>query len=323
MQDIENSSKIKNLKALLLNYVSEIDGVLDENTALNIENQKLKSELISARRHLTELLEEKKDSWWQGDPDGFLNYKGYSVPVDLILMTGGGPSSFQAVSDFHIGNLQKWIGIESDHNVVEVGCGVGRDAVPLTDIIRLGSYIGIDIIGRSIEWCSKNITPRHENFKFCHFDVDDQIHNPSGKTKTVDIRIEAGNNKIDRIFLFSVFTHLFENDIRHYLLEFSRVLKAGGLVYATTFIYNDDILASARASNLTPFDLRFEHEISPGCRINDLDNPLGAVAFTPEVWHRMIEGTGLRLRGPMLKGSWSGFYDQADDGQDVAILEKI
>jgi len=284
----------------------------------NIEELSAEKNALTAR--LEDLLREKKESWWDGDPTETHSFMGYKIPVDLMLMTGGGPASFDAVSDFHIATLKKWIGLEANHTVLEIGCGIGRDAIPLTHILTNGRYVGIDIIKRSIDWCTGNIAAKNPNFSFYHYDVADELHNGGGTTSTLDIVLPLADASVDRIFLFSVFTHLLQPEIEHYLREFRRVLKRDGLVYATTFVYNDDILKSARAVSLTPFDLRFEHEISPGCRINDPAHPLGAVAFTRDVWDEMVETCGMRYAKPFLNGGWSGFHSDAADGQDVAIL---
>ena len=247
-------------------------------------------------------------------------FMGYQIPIDLMLLTGGGPDTFDAISSAHINNIQQWVGLDADHTVLEIGCGIGRDAIPLTKILRNGRYVGIDIIKRSIDWCSENISTNNKNFQFYHFDVKDQLHNSGGIAQTIDITLPLKNNSVDRIILYSVFTHMFPSDIEHYLREFKRVLKTDGLVFATTFIFDKDILKSARATNLTPFDLRFEYEIEPGCRINDPEHPLGAVAYTRETWDGMVLRSGLKYAKPILKGSWSGYYDDPEDGQDVLIL---
>jgi SAM-dependent methyltransferase len=249
------------------------------------------------------------------------SFKGYDIPIELMAMTGGGPDTFVEISNSHQANLKKWVDIQPHHNVLEIGCGIGRDAIPLSEYLTTGSYAGVDIIGRSIEWCRDNIGARHKNFQFIHYDVEDQLHNSAGSTKTADIVLPFADKSIDRIFLYSVFTHLYRADIEHYLREFRRVLKDDGLVYATTFIYDDAILEAARRTNLTIFDLRFEHEISPGCRINDLEFPLGAVAFTDEVWGQMLASSGLALTN-RLYGAWSGLHSNPEDGQDVMILGK-
>ena len=223
-------------------------------------------------------------------------FKGYDIPVDLMELTGGGPATFDAISQGHIDNLRRWIGLEPTHSVLEIGCGIGRDAIPLTEILSEGRYVGVDIIQRSIDWCTDNIAKRHPNFRFFHFDVQDQLHNPGGATRTTNIRIPLADKSVDRIVLFSVFTHMFQPEIEHYLREFQRVLKPSGLVYATTFLFTDEILKKARETNLTPFDLRFEHEVNANCRINTPSHPLGAVAYTVAAWDQMIASTGLHTR---------------------------
>lgn len=249
------------------------------------------------------------------------SYKGYEIPVELMLLTGGGPKDFDAVSQWHFSNICKWIGIRPDHTVLEIGCGIGRDAIPLSEYLADGRYIGVDIIQRSIEWCSANISSRHPNFSFLHFDVKDQLHNPSGIINTTDIQIPLEDQSIDRIFLFSVFTHMMQLGIEHYLRQFRRLLKPDGLVYATTFIYNEEILKAARKTNLTPWNLRFEYEINANCRINDVNFPLGAVAYTRDIWNTMVSKCGFRLKREPLTGAWSGFYPHPEEGQDVMLLE--
>ena len=164
------------------------------------------------------------------------NFRGYEIPIDLMMLTGGGPETFEVISDGHMSNLKRHIGIEAGQSVLEIGCGIGRDAIPLIDLLGLsGSYTGVDIIKPSIDWCKEHITAKNKNFTFYHFDVRDQLHNSSGTTLTSDITLPIEDDSIDRIILQSVFTHMFPPDIKHYLKEFERVLKKGGLIYATVF----------------------------------------------------------------------------------------
>jgi SAM-dependent methyltransferase len=245
----------------------------------------------------------------------------FNIPVDLLNMTGGGIDTFDAIADFHIKTLKKHIGISPTHSILEIGCGIGRDAIPLTKIIsKKGKYVGIDIIGRSIQFCKENISAIYNNFDFIHFDVADQLHNPSGTTKTVGISLPIADQSIDRIIAWSVFTHLYECDIRHYLNEFQRVLKVDGFAYVTVFVIDDAILNSARKTNLTPFNLRFEHVLNDNCFVNDLEFPLGAIGYKREALRGMIKDAGLELKRDFLRGAWSGFFSDPEDGQDGMIL---
>lgn len=174
-------------------------------------------------------------------PSATHSYMGYNIPVDLMWLTGLGPENFDAISQSHFALLNKWIAIQPDHTVLELGCGIGRDAIPLSKHLKNGRYVGVDILKRSIDWCSANISSRHPNFAFLYFDVKNQLYNPTGSIQTTDIRIPLKDNSVDRIFLFSVFTHMMRPEIEHFLREFRRMLKSDGLIYATTFVYNDEI----------------------------------------------------------------------------------
>lgn len=260
--------------------------------------------------------------WWVGDESGYHEFCGYRIPNTLIIKTGAGPTVFDQIALGHRLALEKWIGIEPNHDILEIGCGVGRDAMWLSKTLTTGSYTGIDIIADSIQWCSENISRKHENFSFHHFDVADHLHNPEGRSDVNKFRFPREDSSIDRIFGFSVFTHMYFNQIAHYLREFSRVLRKGGRAYITIFLFDDDVLESAGRHAVTPFDLKFETEIEPGCRISYPSEPLAAIAFTRDRIDPLVFDTGLTMLQDPLNGSWSGYYDNPDDGQDVLLLVK-
>jgi ubiquinone/menaquinone biosynthesis C-methylase UbiE len=251
------------------------------------------------------------------------SFEGYEIPIDLIDLTGAGPESFNSITTHHLQCLKQTVGLNPDHFVLEIGCGIGRDAIQLTKILSLkGRYVGVDIVKRSIDWCMSNISSRFPNFSFLHYDVKDQLHNPGGTTATQAIRLPIPDESVDRIILWSVFTHMFRHDILHYLSEFKRLLAPGGSVFATCFVVDDAIIASAQKNDLTPYALRFEHLQEPGCYINSLEHPLGAVAYTEQALQEMITKAGLYRRA-LERGNWSGhFTGPAKDAQDVIILSR-
>lgn len=247
-------------------------------------------------------------------------FRGFDIPIDLMRLTGGGPETFDAISDAHLHLLQSSIGIRPTDCVLEIGCGIGRDAIPLTQVLTNGRYIGIDIVGRSISWCRTNIGRRFPNFSFHHFNVRDQLHNPRGWRTVQSVRFPAKDSSADIVLAQSVFTHMYADGIAHYLREIRRVLKPSGMTYITCYVFDDQILESARRTNLTPFDLRFEHAINDECRINDPVHPLGAIAYTLPALERMAAAAGLRLAKPIARGYWSGYFPKWLDGQDVLFL---
>src|ERR1035437_9648712 len=99
-------------------------------------------------------------------PSAMHSYMGYNIPVDLMWQTGLGPENFDAISQSHFALLKKWLAIQPDHTVLEIGCGIGRDAIPLSKYLKNGRYVGVDVLKPSIDWCLANISSRHPNFAF-------------------------------------------------------------------------------------------------------------------------------------------------------------
>lgn len=249
-------------------------------------------------------------------------FKGFMVPEHLLALTGAGFESFDAIGKAHIANHSKFMGpLTPDMTFVEIGSGIGRDAFQLLDIIGPGGrYTGIDVQRESIVWCQQNITKRYPNFEFVHFNAYHELHNPLSTKTTMDFRIPLPDRSVDRVAAGSVLTHIFRDEVTHYMKEIARVLKPNGLAYLTFFLYTEEAVAASRRNNLTPYNLRFEHPYGPGCYINDPAYPTGAVAYTAEAMQAMIDESGLKLARPYLKGLWSGLHSDGDDGQDVAVL---
>ena len=129
----------------------------------------------------------------------------FDIPVPLLNMTGGGTDTFDIMSRAHIDNLRRHIRIDPDNSFMEIGCGIGRDAIPLYKILSSkGKYIGLDIIKPSIDFCADNIVPRYPNFRFVHFDIKDQLHNPSGIGDMTDHVLPVEESWIDKVIAWSV-----------------------------------------------------------------------------------------------------------------------
>jgi SAM-dependent methyltransferase len=249
-------------------------------------------------------------------------FRGFEIPINLMLLTGGGPDTFEAISDIHMRNLDREHGLRPGLRILELGCGIGRDAIPLAEIIGpSGSYLGIDIIRESIDWCARNISLKYPNVTFHYDDVKDSLHNPAGTVGYESVRLPVDDGTIDLVIAQSVFTHMLGPELTHYLKEFARVLARNGTIYATCFRITLPILESARRTNLTPWDLRFEHDMGQGCYVNELEHMTGAVGYTEAALTDMIAEAGLELRREIRPGGWSGFFKDAPDGQDALVLQ--
>jgi SAM-dependent methyltransferase len=253
----------------------------------------------------------------------FFPYKGFDVPVHLINLTGAGPDTLERMGRRHVELYCKHVGLRGDMTIVELGCGIGRDAFELIDLIDAnGRYLGIDVTRDSIRWCQQHITPRHPQFRFYHFDAEHELYNPYGTQTSMDFRLPVEDDSVDRIVLSSVFTHLFPAEVLHYMTEFRRVLKTSGLVYASFFLWSEAAIAAAQTRGNTSWKATFAHRLADGAYANDPAYPRGAVAFTDAAMRQMIESAGLRLAKPYLNGWWSGLHEDYEDGQEVAILAR-
>jgi hypothetical protein len=85
---------------------------------------------------------------------------------------------------------------------------------------------------------------------------------------------------------------------------------------------DEEILATARTTNLTQWDLRFEHCHPSGVLINNPDQPTSAVAYELEALAPLLASAGLELAAPIRAGAWSGHHAVAPDGQDVMVLRR-
>ena len=80
-------------------------------------------------------------------------------PQDLLVSVGG---DLPKLGEDFVAYFKNYAALKPDDNVLEVGCGVGRITIALTNYLsKSGSYAGFDIVKRSIKWCSSAITPRY------------------------------------------------------------------------------------------------------------------------------------------------------------------
>jgi len=143
---------------------------------------------------------------------------------------GGG--DFEAVGREFLGLFQRF-GLQPDDDVLDIGCGVGRMAVPLSGFITSGSYVGIDVSADAIELCRKRV--KRENFKFVHADLYNSLYNKSGQ-RAADYRFPFPDRSFDFIVLCSVFTHMLRDEVEHYLAEMARVMRDDATCFITWFV---------------------------------------------------------------------------------------
>ena len=204
-------------------------------------------------------------------------------------------------------------GLEPDDRVLEIGCGTGRMALPLTGYLKGGGgYDGIDVSGPSIRWCRSALSRRFSNFRFQHADVFNREYNPSGRVAAGEYTLPFEDRRFDFVFLTSVFTHMLPPEIRRYLAEISRVLAPGGALLATFFLTPE--------TNGVALAMRFDH-VRDGYRTVNLDVPEQAVAVSEYDVRSWYAAAGLKIVEPVHRGAWSGI-ENAPTFQDLIVAKK-
>jgi SAM-dependent methyltransferase len=120
--------------------------------------------------------------------------------------------------------------------VLDVGCGQGRLAIGIQRIIGELDYVGLDVDRGSIDWCKRHIESAHPTFRFAVCNVANERYNPDGVRLDQHFLFDVASGSRDIIYLYSVFSHTTEHDMRVYLREFARILAPGGGLVFTTFV---------------------------------------------------------------------------------------
>lgn len=151
-----------------------------------------------------------------------------------------GSNEFKKVGDEFKNHFTKYGRLKPTDTVLDIGCGIGRMALPLTDFLSTGAYYGFDIDKRGVQWCQKNISSRFPHFHFDYVDIFNKYYNKKGTLKAHEFTFPYKNNQFDFIFATSVLTHMLPEQVTHYLAEIKRVTKPGGTLFLTWFSIDDE-----------------------------------------------------------------------------------
>ncbi len=241
--------------------------------------------------------------------------KNIPLPPKELRFMGETDEAFRRIGKASL-DLIKRFSFRESLNILDIGSGYGRLAYAIIDHMDYNnSYIGIDILPKHINWCKDVISFEFPNFQFHHLDIRNHRYNPNGNLSAENIHFDLQDDSIDFCCLFSVFTHMPENEIRNYLKEIRRVLKRGATCLATFFLYDDERLEAVQ---------RLDNPLSMKNRLNDYtlyhnpDDKLHAICYHKDYISKMVSETPIELKDCFF-GTWAGgklFY------QDVVVIEK-
>jgi len=224
------------------------------------------------------------------------------APPPELMLCGNG--DYRAIGAEFLGHFVAMAGLAAEERVLDLGCGVGRMAVPLTQYLaQSGSYVGVDVASAGIDWCARSITPVYPNFRFVHLDLHHPIYNPLGSAAVETANLPFADASFDVILLVSVLTHLGTAAITRYASEISRLLAPGGRCFATAFLMNQPAREALRRGD---GPLHFPPD-APGPEFHaDPEQPLAAIAFDEDhLLEKFLRFGRYRRRQPIY-GHWSG-----------------
>jgi SAM-dependent methyltransferase len=133
------------------------------------------------------------------------------APHEQAMRLAVGEGDFDAIGKIECRILKRY-GLRRSDYLIDVGCGSGRLAKPLSAYL-IGRYLGTDLVPELVEH-ARQVTARSD----WRFEVIDHVEIPEKDCQA------------DMVCFFSVLTHLLHEQSYWYLEEAKRVLKPGGTI---------------------------------------------------------------------------------------------
>lgn len=237
------------------------------------------------------------------------------VPPKGMIFTGSG--DFVKSGNDLVSLCIQHAQLKPNHQVLDVGCGIGRLAVALTPYLNTqGAYYGFDVVQDGISWCTKNISSKHPNFHFKYTPLRNDLYNLSTEQRAENFTFPYPNNQFDLVVLTSVFTHMQPAEVQHYLKEIKRVLKPGGKCLATFFVIDEQTHQTIKTrTDVMQFNYEYDEYFLHDNKVKDAN-----IAFKQQALQNMAQKAQLNIT-TYNPGWWRGTPKASSfNYQDVIIL---
>ena len=156
----------------------------------------------------------------KGAYTGFVKRVINTLPLDEAMSQAVG-GAYDIIGPIELA-LLRHAGLLAQQHVIDVGCGSGRLAVPLSSYLT-GKYSGFDVVAALVDYARAKVA------------------RPDWRFETIDhIGIPEPDACADMVCFFSVLTHLLHEQSYWYLEEAKRVLKPGGRIVASFLNFSQD-----------------------------------------------------------------------------------
>jgi SAM-dependent methyltransferase len=205
---------------------------------------------------------------------------------------------FDQIALITLGRLNM-AGLRPNHDVLDIGCGIGRLARYLCDYLGTsGRYRGFDVMSEPVEWCQSNITPLFPNFTFQFTPLFNTKYNSDRRLPSAaEFSFPFPDDSFDFVFAQSVFSHLQPDESENYLKEIARVLKRGAVCYCTWILFKN-----GSADYPHPVVSKMRRDPSGSFALLDSDEPGKAVAYDENFVLEAYRTNGLEVGSRVYPG---------------------
>ena len=237
-------------------------------------------------------------------------------PLQTLHNVGGG--DFLRAGQENLVLLQTYGGLTPTSAILDVGCGAGRMAWPLAQVLSpQASYTGFDVSARAIRMARSRLGRVRPDFAFVEADVANAEYRTRGRASEEAYRFPVGDGVIDLAFATSVFSHMVLASIENYLRQAARVLKPSGRFVFTAYALTEERTeAIARGEGSVAFRPWRE-----GSMVIDARSPERAIAHPLQALLAAIDASGLELASRVEFGRWIA-PSTYEGGQDLIVVRR-